>query len=78
MVITLIIMVVIYIIGFFLGRKYERDVVMDGVYGVLSQVDASNSQVDSITYYYTKASYDAEVKRIKELGEEIIGEDNNE
>ena len=62
--------VVLYIIGFFLGRKYERDAIMDGVYGVLSQINKNDMIVDSVTYYYTKEAYDEEIKRLKELGEE--------
>ena len=59
--------VVLYIIGFFLGRKYERDAIMDGVYGVLSQINKNDMIVDSVTYYYTKEAYDEEIKRLKEL-----------
>jgi hypothetical protein len=53
-----------------MGRKYEKDAMVDGVYGVLSQVNKTDLQVDSVTYYYTKEAYDAEVERIKNLGED--------
>ena len=62
--------ILLYIIGFLLGRKYEKDSILDGVYGVLSQVNKNDLQIDSVTYFYTQEAYDAEVKRIKELGEE--------
>lgn len=70
MIITLIIMIVMYIVGFLLGRKYEKDSIMNGVYGVLSQINQSDMVVDSVTYYYTKEAYDEKIKEIKELGEE--------
>ena len=70
MILMIIGVVVLYIIGFFLGRKYERDAIMDGVYGVLSQINKNDMIVDSVTYYYTKEAYDEEIKRLKELGEE--------
>ena len=62
--------ILLYIIGFLLGRKYEKDNILDGVYGVLSQVNKNDLQIDSVTYYYTKEAYDEEIKRLKELGEE--------
>lgn len=62
--------IVLYTIGFLLGRKYEKDSIMDGVYGVLSQINKNDMVVDSVTYYYTKEAYDEEIKRLKELGEE--------
>lgn len=67
---TIIGAIILYIIGFLLGRKYEKDAIMDGVYGVLSQINKSDMVVDSVTYYYTKEAYDEEIKRLKELGEE--------
>lgn len=70
MILKIIGVVVLYIIGFFLGRKYERDAIMDGVYGVLSQINKNDMIVDSVTYYYTKEAYDEEIKKLKELGEE--------
>ena len=59
-----------YIIGFLLGRKYEKDNILDGVYGVLSKVNKNDLQIDSITYFYTQEAYDEAIKRIKETGEE--------
>lgn len=67
---TIIGAMILYIIGFLLGRKYEKDSIMDGVYGVLSQINKNDMVVDSVTYYYTKEAYDEEIKRLKELGEE--------
>lgn len=62
--------IVLYTIGFLLGRKYEKDAIMDGVYGVLSQINKSNMLVDSVTYYYNKEVYDQKIKELKELGED--------
>ena len=71
---TLICMIILYIIGFLLGRKYEKDRILEGVYGVLSQINKTNFEVDSVTYYYSKDAYDAELKKLKELGEEYYEE----
>lgn len=70
MILTLIGAIALYVVGFFLGRKYEKDLMLDGVYGVLSQVNKEDLQVDSITYYYTKEAYDEKIKELKELGED--------
>ena len=70
MILMIIGVVVLYIIGFFLGRKYERDAIMDGVYGVLSQINKDDLQVDSVTYYYTKEAYDEKIKELRESGED--------
>lgn len=67
---TIIGAIILYFVGFLLGRKYEKDSILEDVYGVLSQINKNDMTVDSVTYYYTKEAYDAEVKRIKELGEE--------
>lgn len=67
---TIIGAIILYIVGFMLGRKYEKDAIMDGVYGVLSQINKSDMAVDSVTYYYSKEAYDTEIERIKELGED--------
>ena len=61
----------LYGIGFWLGKKYQLDDIMNGVYGVLSQIDQTSLTVDSVTYYYSKEAYDKEVQRLKEeAGEE--------
>ena len=78
MILTLIGALALYIIGFLLGRKYERDAILDGVYGVLSQVDKEDLQVDSVTYYYSKEAYEKEVQRLKDLGEDYIEGDYDE
>ena len=70
MILTLIGAIVLYIVGFFLGRKYEKDAILDGVYGVLSQINKTDFQVDSVTYYYTKEAYDEKVKELRESGED--------
>lgn len=67
---TIIGAIILYFVGFLLGRKYEKDSILEDVYGVLSQINKNDMTVDSVTYYYTKEAYDTEVKRIKELGEE--------
>ena len=71
---TVIGFVVLYIIGFFLGRKYERDKVLDGVYAVLSEVNKYDMMVDSVTYYYSKEAYEEKIKELKEKGEEYCDE----
>ena len=78
MILVIIASLILYIVGFLLGRKYEKDAILDGVYGVLSQVNSSNSQVDYVTYYYTKEAYDIAVKAVKELDKDIIEGDNDE
>lgn len=65
---------ILYTVGFFLGRKYERDKVLDGVYAVLSEVNKYDMMVDSVTYYYSKEAYDEKIKELKEKGEEYYDE----
>lgn len=69
---TLIIAIVLYIIGFFLGRKYESDDFMRHVYGVTYEFDKHKGTVDSVTYYYNQQAYDNKVKILKEQGEDYI------
>ena len=71
-IITLIIAIVLYIIGFFLGRKYESDDFMRRVYGVTYEFDKYKGTVDSVTYYYSQQAYDNKVKILKEQGEDYI------
>lgn len=78
MILTLIGAIALYIIGFLLGRKYEKDTILDGVHGVLSQINKDDLQVDSVTYYYSKEAYDIAVKTIKEFDKDIIEDDNDE
>lgn len=75
---NLIVALTLYIIGFLLGRKWEKDKIMDGVYGVVSQVNKNDLMVDSVTYYYTKEAYDKVVEEFKQNGEEFLEEDNDE
>lgn len=75
---NLIVALTLYIIGFLLGRKWEKDKIMDGVYGVVSQVNKNDLMVDSVTYYYNKEAYDKVVEEFKQNGEEFLEEDDNE
>jgi hypothetical protein len=70
MIETIIGVLVIYGIGFFLGKKYEKDKMLDGVYGVLSTINKTDLVVDSVTYYYNKEAYDKKVAELKECGED--------
>lgn len=62
--------IALYIIGFLLGRKYERDSVLDGTVGVLAEFNKYNHQVESVTYYYSLEAYEGKIKQLKEDGEE--------
>ena len=62
--------IILYIIGFFLGRKYEKDYIVDGVVGVLAEVNKESDEVESVTYYYSKTRYDAAIAELKENGED--------
>ena len=62
--------VLLYIIGFFLGRKYEKDEMMDEVVGVLAEINKTTNQVETVTYYYSEKAYNDKIKYLKEVGEE--------
>ena len=64
----------IYILGFLLGKKYEKDKMLDGVFAVLSEVNKNDMMVDSVTYYYSEEAYEAKIKELKEKGEEYYDE----
>lgn len=66
--------VALYILGFFLGRKYEKDKILDGVCAVVSEVNKHDMMVDSVTYYYNEEAYDAKIKELKENGKEYYDE----
>ena len=68
--ITIIGAFLLYIIGFFLGRKYEKDSFLENVYGVMSQINKSSMAIESVTYYYTKEAYQDHMRKLKEIGEE--------
>ena len=74
MAITLIGAIILYIIGFALGRKYEKDKILDGTVGVLAEVDKTSNLIDSVTYYYSKEAYDDKIKQLKENGEDYYVE----
>ena len=71
---TVIAFLVVYIIGFFLGRKYEKDSVVDGVIGVLAEIDKHSQAVESVTYYYSEDAYQNKVKELKETGADYYEE----
>lgn len=60
----------VYLLGFFLGKKHERNKILDGTVGVLAQVNKNDLSVDSVTYYYSEDAYDSKIKELKESGEE--------
>lgn len=66
----IIVGILMYTIGFFLGRKYERDSVLEETVGVLAQINKHTLNVESVTYYYSKEAYDKQLKQLKENGEE--------
>lgn len=59
-----------YILGFFLGRKYERDELYDSSVGVLVKFDKTSDEIDSITFYYSQEVYDDTIKQLKDSGDE--------
>jgi hypothetical protein len=61
---------IIYFVGFYLGRKYEQAAILEDTVGVLAEVDKNNLEVTSVTYYYSQELYDAKVKELKDIGEE--------
>ena len=61
---------VAYFIGFFLGRKYEKDILIKSAYGILETVSKDSLQIESLTYYYTKEAYNDAIKNLKEMGED--------
>jgi hypothetical protein len=72
--IILIVLVGIYLLGFFLGKKCERDAIMDETVGVLAEINKHNNEVETVTYYYSQEAYDAKIKQLKEDGEEYYEE----
>ena len=70
MYLTLAGAILLYVVGFFLGRKYEKDYIIDGVVGVLAEVNKDSDEVESVTYYYSKARYDAKISELQENGED--------
>ena len=71
---TVISLLVVYILGFFLGRKFEKDSVVDGVIGVLAEIDKNSQNVESVTYYYSEEAYQNKVKELKETGADYYEE----
>ena len=62
--------VAMYFVGFYLGRKYEQAAILEGSVGVMTEVDKSNFEVASVTYFYSQELYDAKLKELKDIGEE--------
>ena len=67
---TLLIAGVMYITGVLIGRRIEKNKILHGVIGVLAEINKSNKDVESVTYYYSEQAYDLKVKELKENGEE--------
>jgi hypothetical protein len=63
-------LIAVYFVGFLLGKKYEKDKILDGVYGVLSTIDKTDLSVSSVTYYYNKEDYDQKIAELKKDGED--------
>lgn len=63
--------VLLYVIGFLFGRQYERDCIMEGVYGVMSKMDKNTFRIDSVTYYYSESAYNTEIQKLKEEGKDV-------
>lgn len=68
--ITIIGAILLYVIGFFLGIKYERDSVLDDTVGVLAEINKYNHEVEAVTYYYSEEAYNKKIQQLKEDGEE--------
>lgn len=68
--ITFIGAIILYIVGFFLGRQYEQDSILDKTVGVMAQINKTNNEVESITYFYSKTAYDTKIQELKDNGEE--------
>lgn len=56
------------LIGFFCGKKYEKDSILDGAVGVIADIDKANEDVLAVTYYYSQEAYDHYIKELKENG----------
>ena len=67
---VLLISIAMYVAGILIGRKLEKDKVINGVVGVLAEINKNNSEIESVTYYYSEQAYDDKVKELKENGEE--------
>ena len=63
-------LIAVYFVGFFIGRKYERDTIFDRVEAVLAEIDAENDNVSSVTYYYSKDAYQSKIDELKQLESE--------
>ena len=62
--------VTLYIVGFLLGRKYERDSILDETVGVMAQINKTNDEVESVTYFYSQTAYNTKIQELKDNGEE--------
>jgi hypothetical protein len=59
---------IVYFIGFFIGRKYEKHKTTEGVIGVMAQINENNEKVESVTYFYSEDAYQEQVEELKNKG----------
>ena len=67
---SFIFIMIMYFLGFYLGRKYEQAAILEGTVGVLAEVDKNTLEVECVTYYYSQELYDTKVKELKDVGED--------
>ena len=63
-----IISATLYITGLLIGRKLEKNKICNGLVGYVAEVNESNKQLESVTYYYSEDAYNQKLKELKENG----------
>ena len=71
LVYAVIIVTIGFVVGFWLGRDYEKNSMLEGVVGVTSHINQYNDAVEIVSYYYSEEAYNEEVRRLKEQGIEV-------
>lgn len=66
--ITLIIAIAVYFIGFWIGKIYERSQIYQDSIGVMVKTNKETRDIESITLYYTHEAYEDDIARLKEEG----------
>lgn len=66
--ITLIIAIAVYFIGFWIGKIYERSQIYQDSIGVMVKTNKETRDIESITFYYTHEAYEDDIARLKEEG----------
>ena len=67
-VITLIIAIAVYFIGFWIGKVYERSRFYEDSVGMILRTNKETHDIESITYYYTDEAYEDDVAQLREKG----------